>query len=57
MFEATKFNWERENSNQFNNQRAPFEIIYKIVKNQLVEEHVKKAGPKKSGVTTSGSNP
>ena len=42
MFTAKKFNWERENSDQFNPQSAPFDIVYKQVYNQIVEENSKK---------------
>ena len=42
MFTAKKFNWERENSDEFNRQSAPFDIVYKQVYNQIVEENSKK---------------
>ncbi len=32
IFTAKKFNWERENSDQFNNAKAPFDIVYAQVK-------------------------
>ena len=28
MFTAKKFNWERDNSNEFDKQTAPFSIIF-----------------------------
>jgi len=33
MFTAKKFNWERDNSDEFNKQSAPFSIIYQAVRN------------------------
>jgi hypothetical protein len=33
MFTALKFNWERDNSDEFNKQSAPFPIIYQAVRN------------------------
>ena len=32
IFTAKKFNWERENSDQFNNFKAPFDIVFAQVK-------------------------
>ncbi len=39
MFTAKKFNWERDNSDQFNRVNAPFDIIYAQVRTQLNEEN------------------
>ena len=44
MFTAKKFNWERDNSDQFNRLNAPFDIIYGQVRAYLIEENQKKAG-------------
>ena len=33
MFTAKKFNWERDNSDEFNKQSAPFSIILQAVRN------------------------
>ena len=48
MFTAHKFNWERDNSDQFNRVNAPFEIVYRQVRNQVIEENLKKATTGKS---------
>jgi hypothetical protein len=32
IFTAKKFNWEREHSDQFNRQNAPFDIVFAQVK-------------------------
>jgi hypothetical protein len=39
MFTAKKFNWERDNSDQFNKVNAPFDIIYAQVRTQVIEEN------------------
>ena len=51
IFSAKKYNWEAQNSDQFNKQNAPFDIVYNQVKQQLVEENVKKAPPKVAATT------
>lgn len=58
MFTAKKFNWEKDNSDEFNRQTAPFSLIYQAVRNQLNEERkVKPAAKSMGGVsTTSVSN-
>lgn len=43
MFTAMKFNWERDNSDEFNKQCAPFHVIYQTVRNQLNEDRRGKA--------------
>lgn len=52
MFTANKFNWERDNSDQFNKQSAPFSIIYQTVRNQLNEDRKGKPGQRSMGGTT-----
>ncbi len=49
MFTAKKFNWERDNSDEFNKQSAPFSIIYQSVRNQLNEDRKGKPAQKSMG--------
>ena len=55
MFTAQKFNWERDNSDQFNRVNAPFDIVYRQVRNYIIEENQKKATTAKSN--TVGQRP
>ena len=52
MFTAKKFNWERDNSDEFNKQSAPFSIIYQAVRNQLNEDRKGKPVAKSIGGST-----
>ena len=55
MFTAKKFNWERDHSDEFNKQSAPFPTIYQAVRNQLNEDRKAKPAQKSVGATSSSA--